>query len=207
MGSEGVTCPTTTFCLAEVGGGQIASWVKGTWSTANTATSLGQSTSPISCLLGDTDFCLAVNNYDNFTSFTAGSWSKIKTIPGSEDNQGSVSCWLVVPAMGFPAKGIPTCTVVDDGGYAFSWDGAHWDQYGDIDAAQTDNDLLAVSCTSGYCATIDASDHILWETGGSWTKAFDMKLGGNPTDISCASRTFCLVVTANDDAGIIDPQA
>jgi hypothetical protein len=209
MGSEGVSCPTTTYCLAEVGGGQVASWVKGTWSTVDAATSLGQSTAPVSCMPGDTDFCMDVDNYDNDTFFTSTSWSTVRTIPGSENNQGAVSCWMaqLPPRIGVLSKATPSCTVVDDGGYAFTWNGTKWAQYGDIDAAETDDDLPAVSCTFDYCAAIDVSDHILWQVRPTWTKPFAMHTGGNPADISCASTTFCMVVTANDDAAIIDPEA
>jgi len=209
MGSEGVSCPTTSDCLAEVGGGQVASWFKGTWSTVDTTTSLGQSTAPVSCMPGGPDFCMDVDNYDNDTHLTSGTWSTVETIPGSQKNQGAVSCWMAQPPPrhNLFSRGRPTCTVVDDGGYAFSWDGKDWAKYGNIDAAETDDDLAAVSCTFDFCATIDASDHILWGTGSTWTKAFAMHTGGNPTDISCASTTFCMVVTANDDAAIIDPEA
>jgi hypothetical protein len=160
-----------------------------------------------------------VDQYDQYTSDN-GYWSRpVRRIPGSSHSAGAVSC-SAEPREGVsqgsgPVLSVgrtPTCTVVDYGGYAFTWSGSSWDQSGQIDGAATDPHLNAVSCVYQRCAAVDQDGNVLYQDlvgtdVATWSKPFAMGAGGEPADISCASLTFCMVVTSADNAAVLDPSA
>jgi hypothetical protein len=218
----GVSCPTTSFCLEERSGfGNISAWDAGTWSLAyNTEFRNGssnESARPVSCLAGSTPTCMYVDQYDHYT-VDNGHWSHpMARIPGSSKNAGAVSC-SAEPLGGLsqvsgPVLSVgrtPTCTVVDYAGYAFTWHGSSWTQSGEIDSAATNPHLNAVSCVYQRCAAVDQDGNVLYQDlvgtdVATWTKPFAMGAGGEPADISCASLSFCMVVTSGGNAALLNP--
>jgi hypothetical protein len=219
-----VSCPTASYCLVERSGfGNISVWDAGTWSLAyNTEFRNGssnQSAGPVSCIPGSTTDCMYVDQYDQYTADN-GHWSSpMARVPGGSHTAGAVSCSAEplggVSQLAGPVLSVgraPTCTVVDYSGYAFTWHGSSWDQSGQIDSAATNPHLNAVSCVYQRCAAVDQDGNVLYQDLlgtdlGTWSKAFAMGAGGEPADISCASLTFCMVVTAADNAAVLDPSA
>jgi hypothetical protein len=160
-----------------------------------------------------------VDQYDQFTADNAHWDHSMARIPGSSHTAGAVSC-SAEPVGGVSQAGgrvlsvgrAPTCTVVDYAGYAFTWHGASWDQSGEVDGAAADPHLNAVSCVYQRCAAVDEDGNVLYQdlVGtdlATWSKPFPMGAGGEPADISCASLTFCMVVTSAGNAAILDPSA
>ena len=160
-----------------------------------------------------------VDQYDHYTADN-GHWSRpVVRIPGSSKSAGAVSCSAEprggVSQVGGPVLSVgrtPTCTVVDYAGYAFTWHGSSWTQYGEIDSAATDPHLGAVSCVYQRCAAVDQDGNVLYQDlvgtdVATWTKPFAMGAGGEPADISCASLSFCVVVTSADNAAFLNPSS
>ena len=216
----GVTCPTTSFCLLEQGGfGDISAWDGKNWSlsfdtSADPNGSIGQTSSPLSCLPGDTKDCMYVDNHGYYTNYS-GSWPAMALVPKSLGAAGAVSC-SQEPMAGavqggriYPVGATPTCTVVDATGHAFTFRSATWTAQGRVDRKASTPDLTGVSCVYARCAAVDQSRHVLYEDlfggSGSWSRPFRLGAVGSPEDISCASLSFCVVVTASSTAVILDP--
>jgi hypothetical protein len=218
----GVTCPTTLACLLEQGGfGDISAWGSGTWSLSFDTSSdpngaIGQTSAPLSCLPGNTKNCMYVDNDGYYTAYS-GSWAAMQAIPKSAGAAGAVSC-SEEPLRGaiqggavYPIGQTPTCTVVDATGHAFTLRGSTWTAQGLVDRKASSPDLTGVSCVYARCAAVDADRHVLYEDlfggSGSWSRPFRLGPVGAPDDISCASLSFCVVVTAAGNAVILDPSA
>jgi len=217
----GVSCPTTSFCLVEEGGfGNIEAWDKGSWSLSfdtedDPSGAMGQTSGPLSCVPGTANDCAYVDNSDYYTAYT-GSWPALNVIPASAGAAGEVSCSEEPMAAVFenghdyPYGQSPTCTFVDSTGHAFTLHGSKWTASGKVDKKVFTPNLVAVSCVYARCAAVDQSRHVLYQdlfSGGvsSWSQPFSLGTVGEPTDISCASLAFCVVVTASDNAVVLDP--
>jgi hypothetical protein len=219
----GVSCSTTTFCMEETGGFTDLEVWKGTnWSVSYDVAddpngAGGQTAGPLSCLAGSTTDCVYVDNNDYYTTFD-GSWVAMKEIPTSGGGAAVASC-SEEPIAGvfedgslFPVGAKPTCTVVDTNGDAFTLHGSTWSAAGTVDHKAGIPDLAGVSCVYARCAAVDLNGNVLYEDNfagpvGGWSKPFALKAAGSPVDISCASLSFCMVVTSAGDAVVLDPDA
>lgn len=217
----GVSCPTTTFCMAETDAwGNLEVWQKGTWSASfdgfdDPHGGLGQTAGPVSCLPGSTSSCMYVNNSDYYTAYS-GAWTKMAAVPTSTGFAAEVSCSDEPMAGVFENRGLypvgstTLCTVVDSTGYAFSRHGSKWAQAGRIDKTAKFPGFNGISCVYARCAAVDGSGNVLYENlfsgwTGSWSAPFALGTKGVPTDISCASLSFCIAVTSSSQAAILDP--
>ena len=227
-GLWGVSCPTATWCMAETDDfGDLGLWKSGTWSKSGPGFSLGQGSSPISCVALKSTYCLYVNNEEQYAYYNGTSWpGAAAKVPGSSANAAAVSCSAPDLRAGeIDLNPTPLCELVDTGGSAFVFDGTTWaSDGGKIDTAE----LTGVSCgqtliaplpvgggasfdiagsSAQYCAAVDHAGNVLYRPPTSgWTAP--MPMGGGPaTDVSCASWSFCVAVTAKGDAIVLQPSA
>ena len=84
-GLWGVSCATATWCMAETDDfGDLGLWKSGTWSKSGPGFSLGQSSSPISCIALKSTYCVYVNNEEHYAYYDGTSWPGTATkVPGS----------------------------------------------------------------------------------------------------------------------------
>jgi hypothetical protein len=227
-GLWGVSCPTATWCMAETDDfGHLGLWESGTWSKSGPGFSLGQSSSPISCVALKSTYCLYVNNEEQYAYYDGTSWTGTATkVPGSAANASAASCTAPDSRPGeIDLNPTPLCELVDTGGFAFGFDGTTWAS----DGGKIDNAALTgVSCgqtlvaplplggeasfdiagsSAEYCAAVDHAGNVLYRPPTSgWTAPIPLD-GGPATDVSCASWSFCVAVTARGDAIVLQPSA
>ena len=96
-----------------------------------------------------------------------------------------------------------SCLMVDQGGNALSWDGSRWS--GPVRRTALGVGFGALSCPSPRsCMALERSDQTAgvdqatWWDGRRWSAALPVDPRYFPSDISCASNNFCVVV---DDGG------
>lgn len=195
-GLSGVSCPSTSLCVAVDGGGVVVTSTNPTggataWSVASLEGGIGLDS--VSC--ASVSLCVAGDsNGDVVTSTdpTGGdtAWTVTNIDPNSialnEDDVDGVSC---------PSTSL--CVAVDDDGSLFTstnptGGAAAWT------ATQADPDgvLDGLSCPStSFCAAFDSSGNIVTSTdptggGAAWTVTHADPHGGLD-DLSCPSTSFC----------------
>jgi len=230
-GLWGVSCPTATWCMAETDDfGDLGLWQSGTWSKSGPGFSLGQSSSPVSCVALTHTYCVYVNNEDQSAYYNGTSWPKTATaIAGSAANAGAVSCTGPDSSPeAIPINPLPFCEAVDSGGFAFAFNGVTWTSDGGMIDTTSSPDLTGISCgqtlvaplaasagvsleiagaSSRYCVAVDTVGDVVYRPATSgWMAPAPMGAGG-ATDVSCASSSFCVAVTVKGNAVVLSPPA
>jgi hypothetical protein len=90
------------------------------------------------------------------------------------------------------------CMAVDDGGNAFSYDGAHWASPASVDPG---NELSAVSCASNrFCAAVDSNGDAVIYRNGKWAAPKEVDGGAELNSVSCPTVNFCVAVGTQGEA-------
>jgi hypothetical protein len=232
LGGEGVSCLTPSYCMAEsstevltdAAGAPIqtmAVWHSGKWSFEPTPSAMGagNSSNPVSC--AGPKLCAFVDDADNATTYNGKSWSSVHVL-NSDFTTTEVSCsvepvsWSPVGHGYEPVRTEPVCTAVDWNGYAFTFNGRNWTSGSLVDTVSSleTPSLVGVSCVLALCAAVDATHHVVYESiltaaAGTWGAPYRMysnpTTDGEPTAISCGDNRFCVAVTSNGYAVLLDP--
>ena len=100
-----------------------------------------------------------------------------------------------------------SCTAVDQGGQALTWNGQAWGpavriEPGSVSADASGVPLTGVSCpTVRFCVAVDGGGGVLQSSGGAWARtSVD---GSRPVNaVSCPTATFCVAVDQDGRAVI-----
>ncbi len=172
-GLGGVSCPTTSFCVAVDAGGYALKYNGSSWSSFGDIDA-GRVLNNISCI--SSIFCMAVDDSGYAIKYNGSSWTA-SHIDGSQQLL-SISC-----------VSSTFCVAGDGAGHALMYNGSNWPKT----TLTTTNSVQGVSCTStSFCMAIDGGGHAFKYTG-SWSAA--TTIDTRPTTaISCSTSTFCAVV-------------
>ncbi len=195
---SGVSCPSTTWCMAVDGKGNAITYSGGAWLAPHlidpgspaTADAGAGSITGISC--PTTTWCLATSYLDGFSLYDGTSWTPFvfapsgPGLPGGESDLNGVSC-----------SGPTFCSVTSAHGTVVFYDGGTWSEPG------TNNSLLQgaqsstpVSCTVMSCMYTDNSGNS--QTSNSQQLSPLTAIPGQTnqlaSSVSCTSTTFCVAV-------------
>lgn len=175
-GGDGVSCVSTTFCMAIDAGGWAASYDGTGWNTEVLVADQGDQLKAVSC--GSSSSCVAVDNRGKAYHYDGTGWSAAMLVePGG---------WLSSVSCPSPSW----CVAVDYEGKASTFNGSGWSVPASIDS----NPLTGVSCpSSSFCAAVDSAGQAVTFNGASWS-ASQPTGGQRLTGISCASSGFCLAL-------------
>jgi RHS repeat-associated protein len=138
----GVSCPSTTFCAAVDGKGNVVTYNGSAWAAAKDIDST-RALKAVSC--PSASFCAAVDGSGYAVTYNGTSWSTPSDIDGSHVLQ-TVSC-----------TASSACDATDSTGNLLTYNGSAWSTATDIDAARS---LTGMSCTStSLCAAVDGSGY------------------------------------------------
>ena len=142
--ADGVSCPSTTFCVATDTGGQVFTFNGSSWTDGPTLAmpGLGSGNAPdISCT--SSTFCVAVDTSGHMSTFDGIGW----TTPVSIGGAGlTVGC----------APATRTCLAVDGSGHTYVHAGNAWTGPTALDAG---NGVTGTACAStALCLVIDQAD-------------------------------------------------
>jgi len=175
-------CTSSTFCLAVDGsspGGVTDSWDGTAWHKA--ATGGDRLADSMSCV--SSTFCVTVSEFSGkvFT-WTGTSWSS-QTLTGSP-KLAAVDCATTT-----------SCVAVGPAGQAWKLVGSTWSS-----VPVGSRDWGAVSCASPTaCVAIGSRQYATSFDGSGWTAPrVVVNASGGPTDVSCSSSLFCMLV---DESG------
>ena len=205
----GVSCPTSTWCMAVDDSGNIMNYDNGTWSAPQLVDTgadvqLGQGEfDGVSC--PTTAFCLAVS-YDNGVSYyTNGSWSPTAfTSLGTTDFSG-VSCQSTTFCLASSLHG--------DGMYEYLG-GTSWRSLPEPVMPGTEQSTTPVSCPEAapsagpWCMVVDTDNNYSFSyynmagidfTNPEPISAAVAAAGAQLTAVSCTSASFC--VAADQTSG------
>jgi hypothetical protein len=188
-GGNGVSCPTSTFCVA-VNRGMYSTYTSGTWSTPTAlALNLVSVSCPSSsyCAATGVDNAVGVGDHEvtdagAVFSYQSGTWSAPAAVDPLGGGAGSVSCATSV-----------SCVAVAGGMDASIYDGIQWtfNSYIDIDNVA----LAAVSCPSStFCMAVNSAGDALTFNGSSWSAPTAVDANRGLTAVSCSSTTACIAV-------------
>jgi hypothetical protein len=227
-GLTGVSCGSSTFCMAVDHFGYALNYNGSSWSSPSLIDS-GYVLTGVSCVVGST-FCVAVDDFGHALMYDGSSWTR-SSIDGTTQLTG-VSCvsstfcmavdiegyaWIYTGGSSWTSlladpgnNGLSAvscvssnfCLAVDWNGYAWIYDGTTW--------TETLNDfsnhgLTGVSCVSStFCMAVDNNQYA-WIYNGSWSPSLDDAAGEGLTAVSCVSGPFCMVVDNLGNALSYDP--
>ena len=176
----GVSCRTTTFCVAA---GDKAAVLNGSSWAQSATTDSSDFISGVSC--ASKTFCIAVDSVGDALSFNGNAWSLPQNIDFSRPLE-SVSC---------PTPDL--CVAVDEMGNIVRFTGGSWSAPQSIDAT---NFIVDISCVgSGFCIAVDDRGEAVATGGGSWSAPLKIDSTSSTLDgISCPTTRFCVIV---DNAG------
>ena len=186
-----LACASAEFCVATGNLGYQV--VASTWD----GTSWSPSPAPAPASVGPTScpspsFCAAFDNLGQVVTWDGKHWSTPALVEGAQGGVSGLAC---------PAAN--SCLMVDQGGNALSWDGSRWS--GPVRRTALGVGFGALSCPSPRsCMALERSDQTAgvdqatWWDGRRWSAALPVDPRYFPSDISCASNNFCVVV---DDGG------
>lgn len=173
---RGVSCPSTTDCVAVGDGGFIRRWDGTSWAahTSNTV----QTLTDVSC--PTTSFCVAVGGSGVIRHGGSGTtWSEVTNPQGSNTLTG-VSCTSTTH-----------CVAVGTGGVILVWDGTEWAQ---ASSPGSDN-LEGVSCAStSWCIAVGPSTTAYRWNGTDWATQSIGTTNGSMFGVHCTSSSFCAAV-------------
>lgn len=181
-GGGGVSCVSTSFCMAIDVGGWAASYDGTGWNTEVFVADQGDQLEAVSC--GSSSSCVAVDDHGKAYHYDGTAWSAAMLVePGGW--LSSVSCPSPV-----------WCVAVDYQGNASTFNGSSWSAPASIDS----NLLTGVSCPStSFCAAVDNAGQAVTFNGSSWS-ASQPTGAQRLTGISCTSSGFCLALGAGQAA-------
>lgn len=177
----GLSCPTTSWCMAVDSGGNAVSYDGSDWSSPVSVTSL--ELLGVSC--SSSSFCAAVDGAGDLLTYNDGTWTtETGLLSGFSFGGDPVSC----PSSSF-------CVAVFGSRVAY-YNGSSWSAT-TIDS--TDADLSGVSCLSETeCIAVDSSGEAFSYNGSSWSeKTIDSHASSaaiNLEQVSCLSATTCVAV-------------
>jgi hypothetical protein len=204
---SGVSCTTTTFCMA-VGGGEGASfaesWNGVTWATVPSPAG-GLALSSVSCV--DGSFCMAVGTSPSpvFGSLAeewdGAAWALAPTPSspaGDEVSLTAVSCFSTTICESVGSVYVPEAVGSETRGLAESWNGQAW-SFAPILSPSDSTYLYGLSCPRptwclavGFSARTTLSE--LWN-GTGWSVVPSANTGSGEQDnllaVSCTGTTFC----------------
>ena len=175
----GVSCATSTFCLAVAPSGQAAEYDGATFYGIGGPPGL----STVSC--ASSTFCVAGDPFGNAVTYDGSTW----TAPANIDPGGNALTSLSCPTTTF-------CAAVDATGNAVTYNGTTWTGPTFIDPAG--GSPAAVSCpTTTFCLAVDGAGDAISYNGTTWstptTTPID-RYGGGLTAVSCPTTNFCAAV-------------
>ena len=176
-GYGGLSCPTTTFCVA-VASGSVSTYSSGTWSAVSNIAGPVYTMSAVSC--ASTTFCASVDSGGFARYFTGGSWSAGVQI-GPAGAIGSISC----PAPTF-------CVAIDAVGNAYTFTGTS--SGGSSPPAATSPPVLVKAPAISGTARVGHKLTCKVSYTGATSVAFHWKRNGKP--VGKAKATY--VLTAKD---------
>jgi hypothetical protein len=182
----GVSCPTSSSCIAVDENGAAHSWRGGHWSPAEPVPAGGTLTT-VSC--PTVVHCVAVSSDGNASTFDARSWSPGRPIGPAATYR--VSCPTADFCAAVGASGTP-------GGpkAVTTFDGSSWSTTVSPPnpPASVGDRLSDVSCpTTSSCIAVDLDGSALTYDGTSWSPNRGPALRGT-TSVSCPTPSFCMAV-------------
>lgn len=222
----GVSCSSSTFCMAVDAGGYALRYDGSSWATPVQLTD-GVGLTAVSCT--STSRCVAVDSGGEAVSYDGSSWST-PVVADPDHGLYALSC-----------AGPTFCAALDSSGQAVTFAGSSWStptaaasgDYLRLSCASADfcvaagntaavfdgskwtrnktapNFVSGLSCpTSGLCLatrylSATAYDEVARWDGGGWSPV--ESLSGTPVlgNVSCASPASCLLATAGNQRGVL----
>jgi hypothetical protein len=192
-GANGITalgCAPDGYCAAVDAEGYAFALRGGSWS--GTSGDWGAATG-LACV--SSTFCVSVSG--GISTWDGASWTTPAPM-GASSTFAGVSC-----------PSASSCTAVDRGGEALSWNGTAWSPPTRIEPAGSGATLgpspTAVSCaTPTVCVVVDDAGGLVAGVAGRWTRTV-VDPGHRLTGVACPSPSRCVVTDDRGAALVVAP--
>jgi hypothetical protein len=189
----GVSCPTTTWCQAVDGHGNVITYSNGTWSAPQVVdpgsiadVDLGAGEfDGISC--PTTTWCMAVSYLDGYTIYSGGSWGPMLQTPlGIGHGLHAVSC---------SSSTFCGAEVDNSGDLAFFLGGTSWSEPSTNNGIGIGQGSTPISCVGTFCMYVNnygGSQTSNNATGLSPAINIPGQTNSLSSSVSCTASTFCV---------------
>jgi hypothetical protein len=175
----GLSCPTTTFCMASDSTGVAWAETPGGWQSFNVDTSGGGLTD-VSC--ANATFCVAVDDGGGAYTYHGASWTGVSAIDVGHSFT-AVSCATQT-----------FCVAVDDSGNAAVFNHGTWH------VRPMTSTVLTVSCpVRDFCVATNSDGGAVVYQDGTWSPVTVVDGTAAINTLSCASQTFCVATDRHGD--------
>ena len=183
----GVSCPSSTLCMAVDENGSALRWQNGKWS-APQSVGVGGTLTSVSC--PTSTFCTAISAQGTAVTYDGRSWSSPVSVGPSATYE--VSCPTVTFCAAVGANRIP-----GDPNTVGIFNGHSWSTFQTSSSGAESDRLMDISCaTSRFCVAVDLDGQVLTFDGTNWSANPGAVIKGL-TSVSCPSVSFCLAVTTS----------
>ncbi len=195
---QGMSCPTTTFCVGLDESAYATYYDGSSWSTPKSVDpeiNGNGTTATISC--PTTAFCMVVDSVGYATEYSSGTWGT----PSLIDGQGSANQFQNAVAIDSVSCTSATfCAAVDQNGDAMMFNGTAWTAPAFVDSTPNSGHTLeSVSCAGAtMCIAVDSFGNALSWDGSTWSapQVIDSYQGNAEMlySVSCPTPSFCAAV-------------
>jgi hypothetical protein len=191
----GISCPTSTWCMAVDGRGYVHEFVDGKWSAGQLVDHGGLNGegagewNGVSC--PTTRWCMAVSKDDGYSLYSNGSWSRPTLVKGFGSLTG-VSCTSSY-----------FCSSSFEGGGAAFYVGGSWSSTSNGIGDEQSNSPISCAGASRppvFCMEVDDhGDYSFTTNDQHWSAAhvIDHPGGDDFSNVSCTGPNFCVAVYQN----------
>jgi hypothetical protein len=190
----GVSCPSSTSCMAVDENGSALRWHDGKWASPQPVEAGGTLTS-VSCAA--VTFCVALSDGGEGATYDGRSWSAPVVVGPPATYQVSCPTVTFCAAVGASGASGGPSTVATFNGHA-------WSTFATPASGAADNRILDVSCaTARVCVAVNLDGQALVFDGSRWSPSPALVAPGL-TSVSCPTASFCLAVTMTGKEATFD---
>jgi hypothetical protein len=185
----GVSCPSSTLCVAVDENGSALFWRSGRWSMPQPVWS-GGTLNSVSC--PTSTFCTAMSAGGSALTYDGRSWSSPVSVGPSATYE--VSCPTITFCAAVGASGAP-------GGPSTvgTFNGKSWSTFLTSSTGALSDRLMDLSCpTPTLCVAVNLNGHTFTFDGNKWSASRRVLTKGL-FSVSCPTSSFCLAVTHSGD--------
>ena len=193
---QGVSCASSSFCLAYNFSGTSVTWNGNSWSTPTTVAGLPQASSTLdSVACPSASFCAAAVGISNgsgehLATWNGSSWSALSSRFSFGRLLVSCTSGTFCMAAGIAVGKLDSAT----------WNGSSWTSAASLDESSTDL-IHAVSCASpSFCIAGDILGRALAWNGHTWSAPTKITSSGQLSGVSCVSPSFCMAMDQSGHA-------
>lgn len=188
IGLLGLSCASTSFCMADDGYGNVYEYNSGTWTML--ATEMPTTGPSISCTVEQ--YCAISGTGSDLPIYNGLTWTATN-VDGSSSAVQSVSCTAsLTPTAVFCLAAVDTAI--------YAYDGTSWTISMNVpQAGDTVSCAPSAPPSDPFCSLVDAGGNAYTLSGSTWSAEDDIDGTTRIADVSCPAQGSCMAIDWTDN--------